>query len=322
MQPNNQNSKQPQNIDIPSQPSTTNALNTSLARPTGGLTLQPFSSEDDIRSEVQTAQPTPSTETVSSEGGANPISPTNTVGPIESFSDASTTSIHQGSRGPTASELRLSSTPAPQSNGGKKIVSIIIGLIIVAALGVGAYYYFFAGKLATANLTEVTVGQTTYLRPDGWEAVPLGVGIETYSDLGKGKQATTTVTIAESTASMQYYGNDRPSDWYDTVRQQAIANEKVDSIKALFRNGGKDCTSDISFSVEPDTRAANNTVGLALATGTCTREDGSYIVKRRTVTGEDGGVFRHITIGASKSDWSKNKTTYEAILHSIGQVAP
>lgn len=310
MQPNNQNPDQPTQPEQPIQIQP--VIDTSMRR-----TIQPLSSEDDIRSEAQSAHPEPpvqasSTSPVSSSD-SNARRDTNT-------SNLVTEPLHQQHQGAATPSLHPSSKSTPQKSGGKKIISMIVGLIIVAILGAGIYYFLFSGKLSTVSLVEATARQTTYLRPEGWKSVPLGVGIETYSDLGEGKQSVTTVTIAESTASVQYFGNDRPDNWYETIRPQAMQNEKVDSIRVLFRNGGKDCTSEVSFNVEPDTKVANKTVGLAMATGTCKREDGTYIVKRRTVTGEDDGMFRHIMIGASESDWVKNKTTYQAMLDSVGQI--
>ena len=199
-------------------------------------------------------------------------------------------------------------------------MSLIVWLIIITALVFGIYYLFFAGKLTTADPTKATAGNTEYLRPNKWRSIPLGIGIETYSDLGEGKQATASVTVSESSTSIRYSGNDKPASWYDEIRQQAIANERVDYMKAFFLNGGKNCTSNISFDVKPDTKTSNSTIGMTLATGTCVREDGTYIVKRRTAVGEDDGIFRHIAIGASESDWIKNQAVYEVILNSIGQV--
>lgn len=313
MQPNDQNSKQPTSPEQPIQNQPTMGI--SMRR-----TIQPLSSEDDIRNEAQSARPEPPTQT-SSDSPSNPTSPSGTTAVRDAnTSSLATEPLHQRPQDVTATSLHASSVSTHQKRGSKKTISMIAGLIIVAAVGVGVYYFFFSGKLSTVSLAETTVGQTAYLRPEGWKSIPLGVGIETYSDLGEGKQSVATVTIAESTASVQYHGNDRPDNWYETIRPQVMQNEKVDSIKLLFHNGGKDCTSDISFNVEPDTKAANKTVGLAMATGTCKREDGTYIVKRRTVAGEDDGMFRHIMVGASESDWARNKTAYHAILDSIGQV--
>lgn len=311
MQPNNQNPEQP---TLPEQPIQSQPpMDTSMRR-----TIQPLSSEDDIRSEAQLTRREPVPQS-SNTGSADPMNSSAVADRSTNTSNLATEPLHQQPQGVAAPSLHPSSASTSQKNGGKKIISIIVGLIIIAAVGAGVYYFFFSGKLSTANLVEATVRQTTYLRPESWKSVPLGVGIETYSDLGEGKQSVATVTIAESTASVQYYGNDRPDNWYETIRPQAMQNEKVDSIRILFRNGGKDCTSEVSFNVEPDTKVANKTVGLAMATGTCKREDGTYIVKRRTVAGEDDGMFRHITIGASESDWARNKTTYQAMLDSVGQ---
>lgn len=210
----------------------------------------------------------------------------------------------------------LSSTP--QKSSGKKIISVIIGLIVIAALAVGAYFFFLSGKVAADDLVEQTVQQTTYLRPEEWQAVPLGIGLETYSNAQEGSQSVSAVTVGTS-ISIRSYGSTPDDAYYDTIRSQTMQRETVDSIQALFRNGGKDCTSEITFNVEPDSKKANQTIGMALATGTCTREDGTYIVKRRTVIGEDG-LMRHIMIAATESDWSKNKATFQAILDSVGQV--
>lgn len=317
-QPQPSNEPQPNELDDIAVPQPAQQQPQPLSQATR-IVLQPLSSEDDIRQDAQAAAPAsyesaiPDMEAVSTpttvahEGDQDSYGPGLITEPL----------THQ-----QQSNLNLHSPqpePSPKKNS-KAIVATVVTVLIVAALGIGAYYYFFSGKVIATDLVEVTVQQTTYLRPEEWQAVPLGIGIETYSDLGEGKQAVSTVTIDESMASVRYYGNDRPSDWYETIRPQAISNEKVGSIRLLFRNGSQDCTSDISFNVESDTKTANGTVGMALTTGTCTREDGTYIVKRRTVIGEGDGTYRHITVGASESDWSKNESIYQAILESVGQV--
>lgn len=209
MQPNNQNSEQPTSPRQPTQNQP--AMDTSMRR-----TIQPLSSEEDIRNEAHSAHPDPEPQIrVSSTSPADPTIPSS----ASANRDTNTSSfiiepLRQQPVGSITPSLRPSSVLPSQESSGRKIISMIVGLIIVAVVGGGVYYFFFSGGLSTANLIEATARQTTYLRPEGWESVPLGAGIETYSDLGKGKQATTTVTIAESTASVQYYGSDRPDNWY------------------------------------------------------------------------------------------------------------
>ncbi len=318
MQPNQQDREQLNNTSASDQP------NVTTVRSAGGLTIQPISSEDAIRSEAQTTRPKQPDQPYDTLSSSDPIvhnASTNSANE-GSMGSLATESLRQQYQGVPASTLRpLSPAHIEKKGDGNKIFSTFLGLVFIAALGLGVYYFFFNGKLAAANLVKATVGQTTYLRPGGWKSVPLVVGTETYSNSGKGELSVATVTIAESTASIQYHGNNRPDNWYEAIRPQVMSNEKVDSIQLLFRNGGKDCTSEVAFNVEPDTRVANKTVGLALATGTCIREDGTYIVKRRTVTGEDDNRFRHIMVGASESDWAQNRATYRAILDSIGQVS-
>ena len=316
MQPNNQNPEQPEQPNSPPQYQPLNGSST-------GRTLQPLRSEDEIRSEAQAARPEPPFR----QEEVNPTAPPNNITitkPVDDYEPGSlitepinysSSNMRPGFRVPQAAP-----SSSPQKSTGRKVVTTIISLVVIAALGFGVYYYFFSGKLTSADLVESTAQNTIYSHPKDWKSLPLGLGVETYTNSDENSQSIATVTIAEGT-SIQYYGDDKPDNYYETIRSQSISKETVDAIKAAFRNGGKDCTSEIKFNVEPDTKTNETTVGLALATGTCTREDGEYTVKRRTVIGKDDGLHRHITIGASESDWTKNKATYEAMLNSIEQAS-
>lgn len=311
MQPNNQNPEQPEQPNTPSQYQPLSGSST-------GRTLQPLTSEDEIRNEARAVRSEPTPQ--QSVAPATP--PDEAVNSEDSYEPGSliTEPLHRQPQNMRPDFHTSSSVSTPQKSTGKKIVSIIIGLIVIAALGAGAYFYFFSGKLVAADLVETTAQHTTYSHPKDWKSLPLGLGIETYTNSGEKPPAVATVTVAES-ISIQYHGDDRPDNYYETIRSQEVSKETVDSVKAFFRNGGKDCTSEIKFSVEPDTQTSEKTVGLVFATGTCMREDGEYVVKRRTVIGEDDGLYRHITVGASKDDWAKNEATYEAVLYGVKQPA-
>lgn len=289
-----------------------------LRSPSAGRILQPLSSEEEIRSEAQAAQ----SERPVSQDAVTMDYPSNASESID-VQESSSLVTEPLNPLPRSSLLQShASTPIPSSqNGtGKKILTIFISTLVVVALGFGAYHYFLGNKLATADLVETTVKNTKYSYVEGWKSLPLGFGMETYTNSGENRESIAAVTVTEGVA-VRYVGDDKPDDYYETIRLRAMSQENVESIRAMFKNGENNYTSDIKFNVKPDTSTGDTIVGLALTTGSCTREDGVYIVKRRTVIGADDGLHRHITVGASESDWRKNSATYEAILNSVRQAS-
>lgn len=272
-------------------------------------TLQPLSSEEDIRNEARAANYGSQPQANANENILN------NSDYVPSSSSMITEPLQH--RPQTMSNLHTADQKLPLKSGSGKKFPLIV-LLILAVVGAGIYY-FFNTQFAAIKLVRTSIEHTTYVRPENWKAIPLRIGLETYASLDDRKHAVSTVTVDESTASIQYHGNDRPSDWYEKIRTHVMSQERVDSMKILFRNGGKDCTSEIKFNVIPDTNTNNKMVGLALATATCTREDGVYIVKRRTVANDNDILYRHITVGASESSWSSNKSTFNAILDSVNQ---
>ncbi|HJP81258.1 MAG TPA: hypothetical protein VJ841_02615 [Candidatus Saccharimonadales bacterium] len=107
---------------------------------------------------------------------------------------------------------------------------------------------------------------------------------------------------------------------YDQLRTQLISQSSVASIELAFRNSGETCKSDIAFKIEQDTKKTETAIGLTTMTGTCTREDGDFTVKIRTVAGASDGRIRVIALGARNVDWNQNSEAFQAILDSIGQV--
>lgn len=311
MQPNDRN---PERLSQPESPAQSYPVGGSSAR-----SIQPLSSEESIRNQAQAMRPEPS---VQDNGQIQPAStaPSEPVRPVDTYgSNLVTEPINRPAQG-TSPSLRPSPVESPpQKSGGKKIFPAIAGLIVVVGLAAGIYFFFLNGKLAAANLLEEKAQQTSYLRPEGWQSVSLGVGLATYSDLGEDGGAHSVVNINES-GSIQLYGVEKDSDYYKQVRSQRVQEEEVDSIQLFFSNGGKNCTSDIDFRVDPDTKTTKGAIGLALAVGSCTREDGKYTVKKRVSIGEDDGIFRSVTVGASDSDWSKNEATFRAMLEGAGKV--
>ena len=306
MQPDNQDANQ---SEQPSPEQFTGSAST-------GRIIRPLSSEDAIRSEAQAAQPELSPENITTQAFSG-----NPGGLPSSYEQGNliTEPLRHPSQAKPYVPTHIAENSSPSNKGGKKVAFTIMSFIIVAAIGGALYYFLFGSKIAAADLVESTVSKTSYQRPKAWKVLPASLGgIETYVDLGNNGSATKTVTVNES-LSYQYVGNNRPKDYYEKIRSMAISKETVDVIRIAFQNGGKECTSDIAFDVKPDTTVNNDskTIGLALATGSCARADGKYIVKRRSVMGEADGLFRHITIAASESDWSKNSIVFDKMLNSI-----
>lgn len=295
-------------------------------------TIQPLSSEQNILAEAQAAQPAPrppeTTEypTVSPSAINQPSAPSSNV-PEEYESTFVAEPITYPTGQPTMQPLQYTNTFKDTSSGGggilKKIVLAIVVITILGGVGYGVYHFFFATKITSTSLVSSTFSKTTYRHPDGWEIVPLQAGYEMRADLSDDKPAVRLVAVKEGAAT-QYHGEDHPSDneWYSWIRNSNNGKEDTaDSVRIFFRNGSKDCTSDVSFKTENYEKQNETTVGLYRSEASCTREDGTYIVKRHIVIGKDDGLYRHIIVGTLESDWRANEALFDAILDSAGQVS-
>lgn len=298
------------------QPQVLQEQNTTSPRPLGGLTIQPLSSEADIRSEVQVLRPTQSPQT-SGVSQDNPTAPVVAQSDESPEANAYTSNTEPHFPMTTPYSQPSSSTSPPNGGTGKKIVTVFITLFVIVALGAGVYF-LFGSKLVPVSLASATVQKTSYKYPEGWSVTPVGLGAQTYSNVNENKPTLASVTVDEY-GGMTYTGNDRPDNWYEVLRSDVTSKEIADSLRAFFSNKSKDCTSDITFTAKPDTKTANKTVGMTTSEGKCTREDGTYVVKRRIVVGEDDGIFRRITVAATESEWSQNEATYQTMLDSVGQ---
>lgn len=149
---------------------------------------QPLTSEDDIRREALSARPEPLDQReVTHSPASSPGGDTNTES-AEGYEPGGfiTEPLARQSHN-VMPDLRSSSpAPSPQKNIGRKILTLILSFLVIGALGVGAYYYFFSGKLAAADLTKTTAQNTTYSYPKEWKSLPLGIGIETYTNSSEG----------------------------------------------------------------------------------------------------------------------------------------
>lgn len=305
MQPDDQNSGQP---NQPIQP----VQNLSAGSLSASRTIQPLSSEDDIRKEVEATRPQTPTQ-------PEPVSQTDT--PINSSSVESadtytgsliTEPIH---RQPQVAQSQFQvSTSQPQLES-RKIIPILAGLIVVGALAAGAYFFLFNSKIQVSDLVQATSQQTTYLRPRQWRAV----GTDgTYGDLkGANNKSTAVVAIKESEVMTSYTG---ASDAvYEQVRTQLMSQISVSAIAPTFQNSGVPCKSDITFKKEPDSKKTKNATGLFLMSGTCTREDGEFTVKIRSVVGISDSRLRAVIVAARNIDWNNSGEAFQAVLDSVGQ---
>jgi flagellar basal body-associated protein FliL len=299
MQPNNLDSKQPgedrpQNI-----------------QPVGRM-IQPLSSEDDIRKAAETArpeQPAPSQANTSTAPGN--VEPTNAY----EQSTLVTEPIHRSPQPIQPQFQTASPQPSSQSNKKSKTIPIIVGLIIVAALGVGAYFFLFNSKIAVSDLVQETVQRTTFLRPKQWS--PAG-SEGSFGDLkGKDGKSSAVMSVKESSQISPLVG---ASDaMYEQLRTQLVSQTSVAAIEPAFRNTGEACKTDITFKAEPDTKKTKTAIGLVTVIGSCTREDGEFTLKIRTIAGAADGQIRAIAVGARNVDWDKNSKAFQTILDSVGQ---
>jgi hypothetical protein len=303
MQPNNPDSKQP----VEGQPQN--------IQPVGRM-IQPLSSEDDIRKAAEVAraeQPAPSQT-------ANPSTSINAGAKATDAYEKSNLVTEPIRRPSQAVQRSFQATPSPQppaqnTKSGKGIF-IVVGLIVVAALAASTYFFLFNNKIAVSDLVQETVQQTTFLRPKQWK--PTGSADGIFGDLkAQGGKSSALVSVKESQQASPLAG---ASDaMYDQLRTQLLSQSSVASIEPAFRNSGEACKSDITFKIEQDTKKTKTAIGLTTMTGTCTREDGDFMVKIHTVAGVSDGRVRVIALGARNVDWNTNSEAFQAILDSVGQ---
>lgn len=304
---------QPNNPD-PNQPVTSPTPN---AQPTSRM-IQPLSSEDDIRKEAAAARPEQPTSSQTTDQSGTPSVATNS-GYTNAYDQ--NTLITEPIRRPTQVPQPQFKAASPEqssqtNNKGSKGIFIVIGLIVVVALGIGAYFFLFSNKIAVSDLVQETVQQTTFLRPKQWSPTGSEGG---FGDLkGENGKSLSAMTAKESQQMSPIVG---ASDaMYEQLRTQLVSQTSVAAIEPAFRNTGEACKTDITFKAEPDTKKTKNAIGLATVIGSCTREDGEFTIKIRTIAGPSDGKIRAIAVGARNADWDQNSEAFQAILDSVGQV--
>lgn len=303
MQPNNPDPGQP----TENQPQNGSSMN---------RTIQPLSSEEDIRKAVETTRVVPpvSSQTVNQTSAPTP---TNSAELTNTY-EQSTLIMEPIHRPPQVVRPQFqANSPEPPSQNKKsgKAILIVAGLIVVAALAVGAYFILFSNKIAVSDLVQETVQQTTYLRPKQWN--PTG-SEGSFGDLrAKNGKSSAALNVKESSQASPLAGVS--DEMYEQLRTQLVNQASVSAIEPAFRNTGEACKTDITFKAEPDTKKTKTAIGLMTMTGTCTREDGNFTVKIHTVAGISDGQIRVIAVGARNVDWDKNSEAFQAILDSVGQ---
>lgn len=292
-----------------------------------GRTIQPISSEGEIRASVESAsniisppnpevQPTP------------PTSPAITTPPVSAGTGQGNTppaSTNQSSS-PSAPGLPpvLENDPQPRK---KKGLIITLILLVLAGLGVGAYFLIprpvdnqpaldsltdaALNNAAEIDLTSETINNTTYLRPQQWLSTRIGL-TDWY---GSSAQSQGRPVAMVNVSQAQLASSNTQVDSAQLRKFQAVSDiSKLTEThaKPIFST----CSSEVDSKVEEDVQELNNSIGLTLITSTCSREDGQYIVKTRTVTNDDKRV-RTITLAATSSEWDKNKNAFQKILESV-----
>ena len=305
MQPNNPDSEQP----TEDQPQNGSSMN---------RTIQPLSSEDDIRKAVETTRVVPpvSNQTVNQAGAPTPASnaePTN----IYEQSTLITEPIHRPPQATRPQFQAVSPQPLPQNKKSSKVIFIVVGLIIVAALAIGAYFFLFNNKIAVGDLVQETLQETTYKRPKQWHPVN-GEGAG-WGDL-KGEKGKSSAFVAVKELQQTPLPAGASDAMYEQLRTQLVSQASVTSIESTFQKGVEFCTSTMTFKAEPDTKKTETAIGLSVMTGSCKRKDGEFTLKIRTVAGSSDGQIRVIALGAGNIDWDKNSEAFQAILDSVGQV--
>lgn len=319
MQPNDQNPRQPQ------QPQPTPQNQQPSHGSSMGRTLQPLSSEDNIRKETEDIHPIP----VSQENsyGSEDATPTTTdYETMPPYEGGLITEPIQRPQSPLPSTAAPATTQAQaqQNTRGKTRLGITIAALLFIVAGASAYVILFSDKVSSSDLVKETYKSSSYLRPKQWQASQAVISdkdISSYGDwIGKDKSklGSAAVIVKETPSTALLVNAD--DDIIKPLREQLLIRAKVDP--AVSTPGGidiADCDSRTDPVVEADTRKSGSTVGLIAITSTCTRDDGLVITTRlRMVAGKDG-VVRAIAIITKERIWAMNEDSFQEILSSIDQ---
>lgn len=320
MQPNEQ---------TPTQPSPSQPLPPTQPPVSGSSTariIQPLSSEDSIRQQVEDLSPALAGQE-SHEKTEAFVTNDIPTGMINSYESNLSTKPIQRPQQPSAPHVAPDPTPIPTPTSKKRrktplIVALCSMLILIA--GVSSYVYVLADKVSSDDLVEETYKSTTYLRPKQWDASQVIISdrdISSYGDwIGSDKSKLgSAAVIVKETPSMALLSN-ADDTTIDLLREQLLIRAKVDP--ATSRPGGIDiaqCSSRKDPIAEPDTKKTETTIGLFTLSSTCERDDGLVITTRmRTVAGKDG-IVRIIAITAKERSWTMNEDSFQEILNSIAQ---
>ncbi len=208
---------------------------------------------------------------------------------------------------------------APRSNTrAVKIAAAVIVIGAVTTLGFGGYLFFGERQAPVGDLVQATVQRTAYLRPRAWSQTSSPDGSKIYSDAEKGgSKVGSLVGVSEGETILQLAGASDSA--YAQVRKELVAAASASTLEPYFEKSGAPCKDTIKFSATADTQKSATTTGLILTSGTCTRNDGLYTVKSRTVIGTDGRV-RLIMLAAPEESWTKNQKMFQAMLDSLGVI--
>lgn len=312
MQPNEQTPPQlPPNPNIPP------------TQPIRRTIIQPLSSEDEIR-QAAASSATPVRPSVPN------ITPTSTDSPATLDLNAQneyayesrliTEPLHPAPSPQAPYQTSNLVRPAPATpDQPKKKHGLAFGIaatLIVLGLASIAYTFLFSSRVTVADLVKTTTQNTTYLRPQQWKLA--GANADLYGDLkGKEGKSTALVAIRESPATPLLIN---ASDTvYAQLRSQLISRVSVSTVEGAFQQSSSPCQSDITFKADPDTKKTKTATGLFSLTASCTRNDGGFTLKMRTVVGIADGRPRMIAVAARDVDWTKNKDAFQAILDSPEQ---
>lgn len=320
MQSSNQNTDQPtspsQPIPFQIQPPEQLLQNQSSNDFSTGRTLQPLSSEEDIRRDTEvvvTPEPHPQEVTA-------PI----TNGGQEASTDAVTATTEQLNPQPqmnTSDYRDMPPVTSPRMSNSKKILAAIFSLVILVGAGYGVYHFFLSGNqqivsLTNPNLTKEISGNTSYMRPKDWTQVSLADSTSTYGQQKNGR-ISAFVTIKEAPAPVDANQMDEGS--HDKMRELLVGLGTAAIVQPTIDKAGVRCTSKIDMKINEDRKKANGINGLMSARGSCKHEGGELIVKVRSVIGDDR-LTRMISVAASSEIWAQDEKALQAVLDSVGQI--
>ncbi len=299
MQPNNQEPEPTAQPEIPTPtPAQPNASTS------GGLTLQPLSSEEDIRREI--AENTPQQSPVQSSASTDsPESESQNVPSPTGQASAPVVIPPLPSKVPTPPEKHKS----PWLK--RILVTVLLLILAGGAVLTWAFFTVSSYTVKESDLIDEKAEATTYLRPKQWTVTGKGFG----DGLGKDGKSSSVMLVNVSPVVSQLV-NASP-ELQNLAKQQAESSLSDEKLRDMMSGGTYPCTSVPEIKRGSDLASIPEMDSLMSIDASCEREDGHFMFKMKIYLGKPDGRLRVMGLGAGAALWDTNGAVYEKILGSM-----